>query len=611
MAAGKRKGSKAIIWMEIGLFLAAAAAAYFIFMYVDLLNTIDNANIFLSAIKNGKLLTFYEYSVERAANRYSANYSLPVFILFAVWQAPMLLVTKLLGKNYQEWSISLLWSKLLLVLFMIAVAYLVYKIVLLCGQNRERGLLAVYLYFSSMLVTFPVLFCCQLEVIATFFLALGLYYYLKGNMKLFWLAFLLSVPLKGFGLIMALPLILLKEKNLPKVFAIFGSMTGLVLIEKLIYRNSVIYKYALQAQNDDVIKGIMDTAVMMGKAVIAWVVCYLGLLIWVYYRKEMSKREIVFICCFLWNTFMALSYARSYWVYLAGPFMAICMCVNDRFLREGILIETIGSFCYFLKLGAGSSGPSGYAGMINQLLLPHLMEIPTENLRYGTLHGFFVEKDLARFDPLLATIYVAAMLAIVFLTAPAMQKGEKRAFVPDNFIMVMRPVLVAVSIVLYIHSFTATLPPILFDTTGAESAACESDLITDEGTSVIRQPLTPDRDVKPEEITLKFDNPAEFRANLAMLTVQIVDPSDERVIAETAICCCKVPDEKDLKLKLKGEAMEQGHPYEIRLTAREGVDRLKGGTKLYAFLADSEGTGLEKCTFDGKEMSGSLYFILR
>ena len=431
------------------------------------------------------------------------------------------------------------------------------------------------------------------------------------NMKLFWLAFLLSVPLKGFGLIMALPLILLKEKNLPKVFAIFGSMTGLVLIEKLIYRNSVIYKYALQAQNDDVIKGIMDTAVMMGKAVIAWVVCYLGLLIWVYYRKEMSKREIVFICCFLWNTFMALSYARSYWVYLAGPFMAICMCVNDRFLREGILIETIGSFCYFLKLGAGSSGPSGYAGMINQLLLPHLMEIPTENLRYGTLHGFFVEKDLARFDPLLATIYVAAMLAIVFLTAPAMQKGEKRAFVPDNFIMVMRPVLVAVSIVLYIHSFTATLPPILFDTTGAESAACESDLITDDGTSVIRQPLTPDRDVKPEEITLKFDNPAEIRANLAMLTVQIVDPSDERVIAETAICCCKVPDEKDLKLKLKGEAMEQGHPYEIRLTAREGVDRLKGGTKLYAFLADSEGTGLEKCTFDGKEMSGSLYFILR
>ena len=137
MAAGKRKGSKAIIWMEIGLFLAAAAAAYFIFMYVDLLNTIDNANIFLSAIKNGKLLTFYEYSVERAANRYSANYSLPVFILFAVWQAPMLLVTKLLGKNYQEWSISLLWSKLLLVLFMIAVAYLVYKIVLLCGQNRD------------------------------------------------------------------------------------------------------------------------------------------------------------------------------------------------------------------------------------------------------------------------------------------------------------------------------------------------------------------------------------------------------------------------------------------------------------------------------------------
>ena len=261
METGKKVDEKYFKYLEYGLFILAAAAAYLVFMHPDLRNTIDNSNIFLSAIKNGKLLSFYEYSVEKAVNRYSANYNLMIYIIFGIWQAPMLILTRLLGKDYVEWSISLAWSKLLLVLFMFAVAVFVYKIVLECAQKKERALLAVYLYFTSVLVFFPVLICCQLEVVATFFMLVGLYYYLKGNMLFFWLAFLISVPIKGFGLLMALPLLLLKEKNLLKVFAMLGSMMSLVLIEKLIYRNSVVYKYALQAQNDDVIEGIMGTAV--------------------------------------------------------------------------------------------------------------------------------------------------------------------------------------------------------------------------------------------------------------------------------------------------------------------------------------------------------------
>ena len=597
--------------MEIGLLLAAVTAAYFIFMYSDMRNTIDNSNIFLSALKNGKILSFYEYSLERAANRYSANYSLLIYIIFATWQAPMLLLTKLLGKEYLEWSVSLLWSKLLLVLFMIAVAVVVYMIVFLCTQNKERGLLAVYLYFSSVLVFFPVLFCCQLEVISTLFMLTGLYYYLKGRMRLFWLTFLLSVPLKGFGLLMALPLLLLKEKNLLKVFAAFGSMMGLVLIEKFIYRDSVIYKYALQAQNEDVIEGILSMATPLGRDVIIWAACYLCLLVWVYSREEMSKEGVIFICCFIWNTYMAFSFARSYWVFLAVPFMAVSLCVNDRFLREGILVETIGSFCYYLKLGAGGSATMGYPGAINQLLLPHIMNIPTENIKYGTPHKFFVGIDFAKYDPLLSTVFVTAMLVIVVLTAPFMQKGKSRDSLPDSIIMVLRPVLLVFCIAIFIYSYTATNPPVLFNTTGAESFVSDRDLITDDASAVLSQKIVTDREAEPEEITLKFNNPLEIRANLSLLKVRIVDSSDETVIAETDICCCSVTNEENLKLKLKGGKMEPGRQYEIRLSAAEGVHNLINDTKLFVYLTDSESTGLEKCSFDGEELNGSLYFILR
>ena len=611
METGKKVDEKYFKYLEYGLFILAAAAAYLVFMHPDLRNTIDNSNIFLSAIKNGKLLSFYEYSVEKAVNRYSANYNLMIYIIFGIWQAPMLILTRLLGKDYVEWSISLAWSKLLLVLFMFAVAVFVYKIVLECAQKKERALLAVYLYFTSVLVFFPVLICCQLEVVATFFMLVGLYYYLKGNMLFFWLAFLISVPIKGFGLLMALPLLLLKEKNLLKVFAMLGSMMSLVLIEKLIYRNSVVYKYALQAQNDDVIEGIMGTAVDSGQPVIFWAVCYLALLIWVYSRKEFSKAEVLFVCCYVWNTYMGLCYIRAYWVFFAGPFSVMSLCVNDRFLRTGILVEALGSFCYFLRLGAGTASVSAYNRAIDQLLLPHLMDIPRENLRFGNYHKLFVELNLTRFAPLFATVYVTSLLAIVVLTAPSLQKGKKTEFEPDRLIMILRPVLLIATVFLFIYGFTATKPPVILSTAKEESYVFDKDLISDDGSLTLSQRILVSKETETDEITLKFSNPAEIRANMSILTVQLADPSNGEVIAEAGMGCCKITNDKEIKLKLKGGKLEPGREYEIRLSALEGVETLKKQTELYPYLVKSGDSGMAKCTFNGEELDGSLYFILR
>ena len=608
----KKSDKNYIFYLECSLLFAGLAVSYLTFMYSDLYNVIDNSNIFLSALKNGKLLSFYEYSIERASGYYSANYSLLIYIIFGIWQAPMLVLTKLLGKEYMEWSVSLLWSKLLLVLFMSAVALLIYKIVLLCTQQKKRGILAAFLYMSNVLVCFSILFAGQLEVIATLFMLIGLYFYLKGNMLLFWLAFMISVPLKGFGLFMALPLLLLKEKNLIKVFAATGSMMSLLFVEKFIYRDSLVYKYALQSQNDDVIEGIMGTSIKLGLPFIIWLACYLALLIWTYARSEIKKEEVIFICCFVWNTYMGLSYIRSYWVFLAGTFSALCICVNDRFLKEGILVDTIGGFCYLLMQGAaGWSSVVVYKEAVSKLFLPHIMHIPTENLRYGNFHALFEELNLTVLTPFFSTVYITAVLAIVFLTAPSLQKGKTGDSTTDDFIMLLRPILVSAGAALYIYSFTAVQPPILFNTTGADSYVSENDLITETGTSVLCQKIVVDKETETESLILKFSNPKDNRANRSMLFVQIADSADGEVIAETGIECSKVTNDNDVKLKIKGGKMKPGREYEIRLFAREGVEALKKGTQLFAYLVNSEKSGMANCTFDGQELEGSLYFILR
>ena len=80
-----------------------AAVLFFgavIFTYADISNTVDNANILLYAVRHGRILEFYELSVERSVTNFAANYSFLIYIFFAVWQAPALLATHHLGKDY-------------------------------------------------------------------------------------------------------------------------------------------------------------------------------------------------------------------------------------------------------------------------------------------------------------------------------------------------------------------------------------------------------------------------------------------------------------------------------------------------------------------------------
>ena len=85
---------KIFSWILLGIVLIAA---YQIFMYMDITNTIDNANILLSSIRHGKMLDFYEISVQQAKTNYAANYNFIIYVIFGIWQAPAYLITHIAG----------------------------------------------------------------------------------------------------------------------------------------------------------------------------------------------------------------------------------------------------------------------------------------------------------------------------------------------------------------------------------------------------------------------------------------------------------------------------------------------------------------------------------
>ena len=112
-----------------GFLICVLIAAYFIFLYQDLTNTVDNANILLDATRKGKILQFYELSVECSQTNFASNYNFIIYVIFALWQAPAYFIVHILGNNYLECPWAMLWSKTLIVVLSVVVAYYIYKIV--------------------------------------------------------------------------------------------------------------------------------------------------------------------------------------------------------------------------------------------------------------------------------------------------------------------------------------------------------------------------------------------------------------------------------------------------------------------------------------------------
>ena len=62
--------------------VAVMVVAYAIFMYTDITNTIDNSVLLLRALFEGRIGSYYEYTVEHASTGYAANYNFFVYIVY-------------------------------------------------------------------------------------------------------------------------------------------------------------------------------------------------------------------------------------------------------------------------------------------------------------------------------------------------------------------------------------------------------------------------------------------------------------------------------------------------------------------------------------------------
>ncbi len=193
------------------LYVLVVAGCYVLFQQTDLFHTSTSSYAYL----NGHLADYYDYnnSILPGWDLY-----LPlVYILFAIWNIPLKVFGLMHDPAVDGITLSipeLAWTKLLIVVFYFATAYVLFLITRsLSGQPQKAKYIAV-IFATSPIAIFGAFLFGQYDIIGVFFTMVGFYFYSQRDYFKFSLFFSLAISLKMFPLVIFLPLLLLVEKRI-------------------------------------------------------------------------------------------------------------------------------------------------------------------------------------------------------------------------------------------------------------------------------------------------------------------------------------------------------------------------------------------------------------
>lgn len=199
------------------IFAGLCVVAYVFFAHPDVIETSNHSYVLLSSTFQGRFLEFYNDVMAHPFGKFlyyinNAHYNIFVYIIFALAELPYFLIHVIFKTTLNEPLLYYI-GKLVSAGFTVACIPLVKKVAVQLGlQPQDANWAALFfalmppVFFSSMVMG-------QYDAICLFFILLGLYYWLKGNLVMcaFWMG--AGAAGKFFSLLLLVPLILLAEKR--------------------------------------------------------------------------------------------------------------------------------------------------------------------------------------------------------------------------------------------------------------------------------------------------------------------------------------------------------------------------------------------------------------
>lgn len=377
--------------VEIGIVVAVGMILAAFYLYTDMLHTSAGGFRLLNSIVEKNFPMFYHtaYVGMRGGEEQvimGGSYDFLLYVIFALYNAPLWIWEKVSGLSFMQYLLTREYIKGIVWVFAAASSYMLYKIEMSCGLEKEESKWGAILYLSSGIFFFAEVIIGGYDIISVAFTLLGIYCYLEKKNKGFVLAFAIAIAMKMFALWIFIPLVLLKEKRIwriilyllegisgiviPKVYFVIASHRYLVkqtmeqaeaagqLVEQKVVEQTTGY-----ASNEVIAsaEGIINDAlfpkdrfaeytflsldylplVFVGMFAV-WIFCFL-------YKKEMEKRNVIYLCGVVMSIFVLTVKLHPQWVIIAVPYLILIIMFHPERMRDNLWLEGIFTAGYVLN----------------------------------------------------------------------------------------------------------------------------------------------------------------------------------------------------------------------------------------------------------------------
>ena len=319
-----------LIWDYVA-FAAIAVFCFLVFQQSDLLHTAGCSYGYL----NGHFRDFYDYC---GTFDIHPAYMPSFYLIFAIWNIPMRLFGVVTFPTENLPVLAILWAKLLPCLIYVASGVLIYHIAILAGMGSKKSKLCAYACLTMPVAFYAQFIFGQYDIIMTFCVLLGVYYYLKKKDIWFIFWFAIAMTFKYSALLIFAPLLLYREKNVWKIIASCVLLMVPFVLEFFVYRNSPVFQAYVFGFGGNAVSSptgyIMNAGYYTGFELstfhyeVSFAVLAFGTLCaWCYFNKPTDDRNFVntvfYICCLAFFVLFGLSKWHPQWLLFAVPFWVI------------------------------------------------------------------------------------------------------------------------------------------------------------------------------------------------------------------------------------------------------------------------------------------------
>lgn len=407
---------------------------YFTYLYTDVSITTRFGINFWDFLFQGKLLQFYELNANTIFYNYlhcDALYDFLMYLIFAVWDFPLWIAEHALGIDALNSTLCMLWAKGIMLPFFYGSIKVMKKI---CGElNFLEGHTkwCIFLYMSSAFVLSSMFMLCQYDIIGIFFFMIGIYYYMKGDMKKFTLWIAVSIAIKTFALFFFIPLVLLKEKKVLKVAGYTLCSMSISLIFQILFTllgttptGSFLFSMANKLMIGTIPAGLGNASLFVGFYLLLCIFCYL--------KKTDSKEEhnrfAVYLPFAVWAFFLMFAEVNPYWAILITPFFPLVIFQNKERFKVSLLIETAATTALILAQNFFFPWVFSYKwimGLMPFAKLIHPIPRMVQENNLAVLGAADLDTSIRVFGmPLALGIFLFSMAALLVLNFPTKRSIE-------------------------------------------------------------------------------------------------------------------------------------------------------------------------------------------